>query len=76
MTVEIVVIPDPNYIDWQGWADTVAGYNPGVLQAVDPELSWRDFAHQFCQVVEAAPHHDLFTDWQDWAAAVKLALQV
>jgi len=76
MAAEIVVLPDPNYLDWQPWADVVAGYNPGLLGDVDPQDPWREFARRFCQAVPKSPQPDEFSDWREWASAVKLALGV
>jgi hypothetical protein len=76
MTVQIVLLPNPDYMDWQPWAETVTGYNPGLASEVDPELPWQDFARYFCEAVPAAPQPEGFDAWQDWASAVKLALQV
>lgn len=76
MTVEIVLLPDPFTMDWQGWADTVAGYNPGLLNEVDPDAEWRDFAERFCEAVPQAPMPDLFEDWRSWASSLKLSLAV
>lgn len=76
MTVEIVLLPDPFTLDWSGWAETVAGYNPGLASEVDLDGEWRAFAQDFCQAVPTAPDPELFEAWQDWALAVKLALQV
>lgn len=76
MSIEIVLLPNPFTMDWQPWADTVAGYNPGLATEVDPAAPWQEFAQRFSEAVPTAPSPDLFTAWQDWAAAVKLALQV
>jgi len=72
----IVALPEPYSLDWQGWADFVAGYNPGLLGELDPNDDWREFARRLCNVVPEAPQPDQFTDWRAWAAAVKLATGV
>jgi hypothetical protein len=75
MTVEIVLLPDPYTMDWQPWAETVAGYNPGLASEVSPDDPWEEFAQRFCEAVPTAPQPGLFDTWQDWAAALKLALK-
>lgn len=76
MAVEIVLLPDPYQMDWQPWADTVAGYNPGLIEEVNPDDPWEEFARRFCQAVPAAPQPGGHEYWQSWALACKQALQV
>jgi hypothetical protein len=74
--VKIVVLPNPFMLDWGNWRDTVTGYNPGLINVIDPDTDYPEFAERFCQVVPEAPRPDVFPAWQDWAAATKHALQV
>ena len=73
-TPKVVLLPDPYTMDWRGWADVVAGYNPALSGEVDPNEPWRQFAARMCQALPGAPMPDRFGAWQDWAAAVRLAL--
>jgi hypothetical protein len=74
--VQIVAIPNPFMLDWANWAAFVVGYNPGLLDKVDPHDDWRTFALRLCEVVPEAPQATTFADWQDWARALKLVLQL
>lgn len=76
MAIEIVLLPNPYTMDWQPWADTVAGYNPGLLELVNPDADWKDFAQRFCEAVPEAPQPDGHEFWQSWALALKQALAV
>lgn len=74
--VEIVAIPNPYMLDWQGWADFVTGYNPGLVDTVDPSEPWQEFARRLHEAVPDAPAPEQFADWRDWAAALKLVLHL
>jgi hypothetical protein len=76
VTVEIVLLPDPSMMTWKDWVDTVAGFNPELLDWTNPNNDWIPFARQLCEAVTAAPQPDLFRSWQDWALALKQALQI
>jgi len=76
MSVEIILLPDPYTMDWPQWADTVAGYNPELVEWVDPDDSWQDFARRFAEAVQEAPKPEGHSDWQSWALALKQVLQV
>ena len=76
MAVQIVLLPDPYVLDWQPWADTVVGYNPGLIEEVNPDADWPDFAQRFCQAVPGAPEPDGHATWRSWALALKQALAV
>lgn len=76
MSIQIVILPNPYTMDWQPWADTVAGYNPGLAEQVDVDAPWQDFAQRFCEAVPEAPQPGGHEFWQSWALAAKQALQV
>ena len=76
MAVQIVLLPDPYTMDWQPWADTVAGYNPGLIDHVDPTEGWQEYARRLCEAVPEAPQPDAHAFWQSWALALKMTLQV
>jgi len=72
----ITILPDPFTMDWPGWAEVVAGYNPKLSGQVNPDDPWPDFARHLCLIIPEAPQPDAYAAWQDWAVAVKQALGV
>lgn len=68
-------IPNPYFIPWRDWVDTLVGFNPDLYSTVDPNETWRTFAQRLCERVPEAPQPDLFRTWQEWAAGLKEALQ-
>lgn len=70
-----MVIPDPRGVPWQQWADTVVGFNALLRNRIDPDSDWREFGETFCQYVPSVPYPEDFETWQEWAIAVKYALQ-
>lgn len=76
MSDQFQTIPDPYQMDWQEWVDTLVGYNPDLYVQLDPDLEWQEFGEYLCDVDIRAPQPAQFDNWQDWAAALKLALGV
>lgn len=72
----IVLLPDPRFMEWKPWVDTVTGYNAGLFSEADENMEWHEFGDAFCRRFPQAPTPEGFEAWQDWAIAVKLALQV
>jgi hypothetical protein len=70
-----VIIPDPQGLDWDRWAATVVGFNPELASHVHPNMGWESFAMYFADDVSSAPLPAGFETWQDWARALKLAVQ-
>lgn len=74
--VQIVSLPNPYMMDWPNWAAFVVGYNPGLMDKVDPDIDWQVFAQRLRETVPEAPGPETFQSWQDWAVALKLVLQL
>ncbi len=66
-------IPIPYGLPWQTWADTLVGFNPDIRPNVSPDLSWQEFAIRLAEFEPYTPQPDLFADWEEWAANLKLA---
>lgn len=66
-------IPNPYGTPWQMWVDTLIGFNPNLRPNVSPDEPWRVVAQRLTEYEPAAPRPDVFADWREWAAALKLA---
>jgi hypothetical protein len=67
------VLPIPDGLEWQDWADTVVWLNPTILNKVSPFSNWRAFADQLSMVETRVPRTDEFNSWQDWVGALRLS---
>jgi hypothetical protein len=69
-------LPQPDFMDWEDWAQTVIGYNSrlGLTRLMDENLPWEEFADWLCLSVPEAPRAAGFSDWREWAHALRRAL--
>lgn len=74
--MSLSLIPDPIGLQWQDWADTVVGFNRGLIGRVGPESDWRSFADNLIRFEPTAPRHDMFDTWDAWARALKFTSSV
>jgi hypothetical protein len=70
-----LVVPNPQYVDWDRWAETLIGYNDPLQNQLSLDLDWPDFAARLALIFPATPHPELFEDWRDWATALLQTLQ-
>lgn len=67
-------IPDPKYLTWYQWANTVAGFNPEFGQYVTPHMPWQNYADSLTYLLPNTPRHNLYKSWEEWAVALKQAV--
>lgn len=66
-------IPNPYDIDWTDWIDTLVGFNAQIRADISPDQPWQEVADRLTQIEVYAPQAGAFTDWREWAAALKQA---
>jgi hypothetical protein len=70
------LLPYPDFLSWQDWADTVVGYNEDLYNQVSPDLPWQDFARRIQLVAPDVPSPEGHEDWRRWVYATKQALNL
>jgi hypothetical protein len=68
------VAPNPVGMTWQEWADTVVGYNNVLRNQISSYLGWEEFADVLARIEARTPDPAGFTEWQEWALALRRAL--
>ena len=59
-------IPNPEYVDFGRWAETLLGFNEPLQNQLSVDLDWPDFASRLALLFPTTPHPELFDDWQSW----------
>lgn len=66
-------ISDPYSTPWQQWVDTLVGFNLSLRATLSPDEPWQVVADRLTESEQSAPRPESFTDWREWAAALKQA---
>ena len=74
----LTTVPDPTYLTWEKWQETVVGFNPELgNQLFWQGMRWDEFARRLTLIEPKTPRPEFFKgDWRKWAAAVKLVFAV